>query len=146
MTAKRAFMIGAGAALALAILQGGIVNAIALDVYSSDPDVAALQHQQEELKAQVDALSDELADARQVADTSLANDQLLQDQVNELDDRDVTACLAYSDRHYFREQMNGHGRFYHFMLVGWNRKVAGCGPAPKTKKHRLTTPKVRSTP
>jgi len=60
--------------------------------------------------------------------TTQVND--LSTRVAELEDNDVSGCLAYSDRHYYRETVGTGSRRWRLPIMLWNMADPLCRPNP----------------
>lgn len=89
----------------------------------SEPDAYAVKTQMQALQAQVDGLSAQLDQMNDASGASLAQ------RVSDLEDSDVSRCLAYSDRHYYKERVGTHGRKWRFPVMLWNMSDATCRPS-----------------
>lgn len=91
----------------------------------SEPDAYAVRQLVLEQAAVIEQQGQEIDSLREDVETLYANDGILDDRTEQ------AGCLAYSDRHYVREQMNGKGRKWRLPLVVWRMDAPFCRPNPK---------------
>lgn len=115
---KRVTYSNVCATLALAVALGAGGPALADSI--SEPDAYAVSNRVDVLQEEVDLLTAELAatDDRldRVAYVAIVSDL-------------VTDCLAYSERHYVKERIDGKGKKYRLPLVVWRGDLRACQPA-----------------
>lgn len=107
------------ACLALALATVGTIGPAAADSIS-EPDAYALRQQVNAQADEIDGLAAEIASARADLADLYENDATLDDRTQ------LAACVAYSDYHYVREQVNGHGKRWRLPLAVWNMADPGC--------------------
>ena len=91
----------------------------------SEPDAYALRQEVQLLQDTVESQGAEIAGLHEDVDSLYSNDGILDKRTAQ------SGCLAYSDRHYVREQMNGKGRKWRLPLVVWRMDAPFCRPNPK---------------
>ncbi len=129
------------AALALVVALGAYALGSASADETTEPDAAALAMRVDQLEARVTQLE---ADAINQPDVDLFD---LDRRVGDLEEADVSGCLAYSDFHYYRERVGAGtargARRWRLPVMVWNMASPNCRPEP-TKvwkpKHRATQP------
>lgn len=110
------------ACLALALATVGTIGPAAADSIS-EPDAAALAERVSDLESQVEQLDSSRLDQAGLVDDLFSNDAVLDERTGA---GTASACIAYSDYHYVREQVNGRGRKWRLPLAAWNMADPGC--------------------
>lgn len=112
------------ATLALVLVIAAGAPALADSI--SEPDAYAVHTEVQALRGQVDSLTDENANLSVQVDALVAS---ANDQADAIDiTAGTTNCLAFSDRHYVRETINGSRRRYRMPLVVWRTDLKACRP------------------
>lgn len=94
-------------------------------------NVAELYEKVDAVNALVDSLEAENASLR-VDVTAVADDVVeTAKRTSDLEDDDVTACLAYSDFHYYKERIGKHGKKWRLPVMVWRADLPACRPTAK---------------
>lgn len=103
----------------------------------SEPDAYAVKNEVAELRDQVAALEASLAQTDEytyaIAAHTITNDAIL-------------ACTGYSDRHYYKERVDGGKKKYRLPVMVWLASKPECMPTAAPMKRRVQSVAPSTTP
>jgi hypothetical protein len=114
--------------IALVASAGGYLLGSARADSLSEPDAYAVLQQVQVLQDRVDTLESDNAASERRLDVAISDIVVLDNRTN---DESALGCLAYSDRHYYKEQMDGKGPRVRLPVMVWNTTLRSCRPSAK---------------
>lgn len=125
--------VTSGLALTLSVV--AVAGPAAADSIS-EPDAYKVHNEVLALQDEVESLTDQVNSMATQQDISVS-------RIDTLEAVDVSPCIAFSDRHYVREHLNGSKKKYRMPLVVWRLDPgvdSACRPSSGPWKNRRLHP------